>query len=191
MIHCESPLERDAAYHFEYHPLVASYQEQPSVEYWYDKFGVQHRYYPDFRIDFIDGKELHIEVKHTRNLNNKKVRDQLEAVAKRFAEQNRAFRVMTEQEIRREPLFGNLKQLHNANKKSSELVPMTGLLTQLVGGPSWLFGKLSNMLDGVNKVLRLVRTNHLHVDLELPLSDDAAVWLPNTQGGTKNGSFFL
>ena len=191
MIHCESPLERDAAYHFEYHPLVEGYQEQPSVEYWYDKFGVQHRYYPDFQIDFKDGRKLLIEVKPTRYLNTKKVRDQLEAVAKRFAEQDRPFRVLTEKEIRREPLFSNLKKMHRSNKKTAELVPHTVLVAKLEGGPSWLFGKLSDMLHGVNKVLRLVRSNHLQVDLELPLSSDALVWLPNTQGGTKNGSFFL
>src|SRR2546422_82822 len=80
MIHCESPLERDAVYHFEYRPLVVSYQEQPSIEYYYDRAGVQHRYYPDFRIDFKDGGVLFIEIKPARNLKTKKVRDQLEAV---------------------------------------------------------------------------------------------------------------
>jgi TnsA endonuclease N terminal len=191
MIHCESPLERDAAYHFEYHPLVNSYQEQPSVEYYYDAAGVQHRYYPDFRINFKDGSVLLIEIKPARYLTTKKVRDQLKYVAARFAEQKRPFRVMTETDIRREPLFGNLKKMHKANKLASELVPTSVLLTKLAGGPSWLFGKLSNTLDGVNKLLRLVRSNHLQVDLESPLSSDAMVWLPNTQGGTKNGSFHI
>lgn len=191
MVYCESPLERDAAYHFEYHPLVESYQEQPSIEHYYDAAGVQHRYYPDFRLNFKDGGVLLVEVKPGRYLTTRKVRTQLKFVAARFAEQNRAFRVMTEQEIRREPLFSNLKELHKACKKSTERMPASVLPTRLTGGPSWLLGKLSDLMEGKNKVLRLIRSNHLQIDLELPLSSDAVVSLPNTQGGTKNGSFLL
>ncbi len=191
MVHCESPLERDAAYHFEYHPLVASYQEQPSIEYYYDKKGVQHKYYPDFRVDFKDGRELWVEVKPKRYLKTKKVRNQLEAVATRFAEQNRAFRVMTEQEIRRQPLFSNLGQMYKSCRRATALVPTSTLLTRLTGGPTWQLGELSDRLVGINKVLRLVQSNHLQIDLELPLSNDAPIWLANTQGGAKNGSFFL
>lgn len=191
MVYCESPLERDAAYHFEFHPLVESYQEQPSVEYYYDAAGVQHRYYPDFQIIFKDGSVLLVEVKPARYLTTKKVRNQLKFVAARFAEQNRPFRVMTEQEIRREPLFSNLKELHKSCKKTAELVPNTVLSARLTGGPAWLLGELSDMMEGTNKVLRLIRSNHLQVDLEAPLSSDALVWLPSTQGGTQNGSFLL
>lgn len=165
MVHCESPLERDAVYHFEYHPLVESYQEQPSVEYYYDAAGAQHRYYPDFQLNFTDGRVLLVEVKPVRYLTIKKVRDQLTYVAARFAEQNRLFRVMTEQEIRREPLFSNLKELHQSCKTSAEQVPASVLSTRLTGGPSWLLGKLSDIMSGKNMVLRLVRSNHLQVDL--------------------------
>jgi len=190
MVYCESPLERDAVYHFEYHPEVESYQEQPSLEYYYDAAGVQHRYYPDFRIDFKDGRVLLVEVKPMKYLAKKKVRDQLKFVAARLAEQNRPFRVMTELEIRRDPLFSNLKKLNKSCKKAAALVPTSVLSARLTGGPTWLLGKLNDMMEGPAKVLQLIRSNHLQVDLEAPLSADAKVWLPNTKGET-HGSFFL
>lgn len=188
MVHWESTLERDAILHFEYHPLLVSYQEQPSIEIYYDKEGAQHRYFPDFRLDFQDGRELYVEVKPARVLATRLVREKLQSVAKRFEEQGRHFRVITEDDIRREPLLSNLKSIHLSSKRTAQAVPDKQLMGTLSGGPFWKLANLVCHFKGIQKVLRLVRSNHLSVDLEKPLTDDCDVWTPNAQGGS-NGSF--
>lgn len=188
MVHWESMLERDAIFHFEYHPLVVSYQEQPSIEIYYDKEGEQHRYFPDFRLSFRDGDDLYLEVKPSRVLTTKVVRDKLQAVAKRFEEQGRRFRVITEDDIRRQPLLANLQKIHTASKRAAQKLPGAQLVKTLAGGPLWKLANLALQLSGVHQVLRLVQSNHLQIDLERPLTDDSDVWSSNTQGGTY-GSF--
>lgn len=190
MVHWESMLERDAIFHFEYHPLVTSYQEQPTIEIYYDKGGEQHRYFPDFKLTFRNGEDLYVEVKPARLLTTKVVRDKLQAVAKRFEEQGRRFRVMNEDDIRRQPLLTNLQKLHASSKRSAQKMPDAQLAKMLVGGPLWKLANLALQLLGVHQVLRLVRSNHLQIDLEKPLSDDSEVWSSSTQGGT-HGSFRL
>lgn len=188
MVHWESLLERDAIFHFEYHPLVMSYQEQPSIEIYYDSHGTPHRYFPDFRLNFRDGRELFVEVKPTQFLATKEVREKFQAVAKMFEEQGRRFRIMTEDDIRRQPLLSNLLRIHQSGKRASQVEPDARLVKTLTGGPLWTRANLVQQLLGVNKVYRLLCGNHLSVDLEASLSDDSEVWLANTQGGS-NGSF--
>jgi hypothetical protein len=188
MVHWESLLELDAIFHFEYHPSLLSYQEQPSLEIYYDKEGAQHRYFPDFRLDFQDGRELYVEVKPARVLATKLVREKLQSVAKRFEEQGRHFRVMTEEDIRREPLLSNLKSIHESSKHSAQAVPDAQLIGTLSGGPFWTLSTLVGHFNGIQKVLRLVCSNHLRIDLEKPLTDDCDVWAPNAQGDS-NGAF--
>ena len=188
MVHWESMLERDAILHFEYHPLVLSYQEQPSIEIYYDKDGEQHRYFPDFRLTFHDGEDLYVEIKPSRLLTIRLVRDKLQAIAKRFEEQGRRFRVMTEDDIRRQPLLTNLQKLHASSKRAAREMPNAQLVKTLAGGPLWKLANLALQLLGVHQVLRLVQSKHLQMDLEKPLSDDREVWSSITPGGP-HGTF--
>lgn len=188
MVHWESILERDAILHFEYHPLILSYQEQPSIEIYYDKEGEQRRYFPDFRLTFRDGEDLYIEVKPLRMLVIKAIHDKLQAVAIRFEEQGRRFRIMTEDDIRRQPLLENLQRLHSASKRAAQKIPDAQAAEKLSGGPNWKLANLSAQLLGIHNVLRLVQSNHLHIDLEKQLTDDSDVWSSRALGGTY-GSF--
>lgn len=54
MVQRESLLERDAILHFECHPLVVTYQAKSSIEIYYDREAICHKYFPDFRLDFSD-----------------------------------------------------------------------------------------------------------------------------------------
>lgn len=188
MVHWESMIERDAILHFEYHPLVLDYQEQPSIEIYYDRAGDQHQYFPDFRLTFIGSEDLFVEVKPVHVLATKVVRDKLQAISKRFNEQARLFRVMTEDDIRRQPLFGNLQKLHLASKRASQKMPNEELLRALSGGPRWKLANISSQLHGVQNVLRLVQANYLQIDLEKQITDNSDVWASGSEGGT-NGSF--
>lgn len=188
MVEWESLHERDAILHLEYHPLIVSYQEQPSIEIYYDPAGESHKYFPDFSALFDHGKELFIEIKPSRILKKRDVREKLEAVATRFEEQGRQFRVLTEVQIRRQPLISNLVAIHRSAKNASYRVSIEQLIRLLSGGPIWTFRELENQLGSAQKVIRLILANHLRVDFETKLSDDSAVWLVSSRGGD-HGSF--
>lgn len=182
MVHWESLHERDAILHLEYHPLVVSYQEQPSVEIYYDPAGNSHRYFPDFGALLLHGQERFYEIKPERFLKKPEVREKLGAVARRFEEMGRHFRVLTEREIRREPLFSNLQAIHRSAKKISLRDTDMQVAASLVAGPTWTFRDLVKQLGSTQSVLRLIRTGHLRADLEAELAGDAIVWLASAGG---------
>jgi hypothetical protein len=188
MVQWESLLELDAILHFEYHPLVRSYQEQPSVEIYYDKHGQQHKCYPDFRLTFNDESELYVEVKPSCDIATTVIRERLQAIARRFEEQGRRYRVMDETGIRRQPLLANLQALHESSKSAAQTISSQQLAKKLTGGPIWKLGDLINQLQGVQNVLRLVQAGYLLIDLEKPLSDDSDICSTDAGGGS-HGSF--
>jgi TnsA endonuclease N terminal len=187
MVHWESTFERDAILHLEYHPLVVSYQEQPTIEHYYDAAGECHQYVPDFRALFENGDEVFIEIKPERVLSRRDVRERLAAVAKRFEEQGRRFRVMTEKDIRRQPLFGNLRALHRAAKVRRPRGYDQQLVLDLEPRLKWTFKELVEGVGSTQGALRLIRMNHLEVDLEATLADHANVWLVGSEGGANVG----
>lgn len=189
MVHWESLLERDAILLFEYHPWVTNYQEQPSIEHYYDTTGKVRRYIPDFRLDFHDGGTLLIEVKPAQILAQKEVRLKYEAVAKRLVEQGKRFRILTENDIRRLPLFENLQRLHSSSKKAATSVSPKALLGDLPDGKNWTIKQLSDALGGTSNVFKLIRSNHLQIDLESELMETSEVWARNYNLGGKNDSF--
>lgn len=188
MVHWESLLERDAIFHFEYHPLVVKYQEQPSIEFYYDQHGEQHRYIPDFLVTFKDDSELLVEIKYVCDLASKKARDKYKAVAQRFEEQGRRFRIMTELDIRREPLLSNLQHIHRGGKRIAQTESEVQLAKTLAGSSHLTLANAVAQLKGLHNVLRLVRSNHLLVNLEVPLSDDSDIFLTKKEGG-HHGAF--
>jgi TnsA endonuclease N terminal len=190
MVHWESFHERDTILHLEYHPLVVNYQEQPSVEIYYDEHGEARRYVPDFLVVFADGRELLIEVKPKKKLADPIIAAKLGAVAKRFEEQGRPFRVLTEEHIRRQPLFGNLQRVHSNCKPATEHASRQELLMIFGELPAKPFGPLAGQLGGDARVFRLLRSGVLRVDLERELTNDSAVFLGDAKGGP-NGSFCI
>jgi hypothetical protein len=188
MVHWESLLERDAIYQFEYHPKIVKYQEQPSIEIYYDKEGRPHRYFPDFLVTFEDDDELLVEIKHVCDLTSKKAREKYQNIAKRFEEQGRRFRIMTEVDIRREPLLSNLQHIHRSGRRVAQTETETQLAKTLTANSCWTLANLIARLKGLHNVMRLVRSNHLQVNLEAPLNDDSEVFLTEKKGG-HHGSF--
>ena len=186
MVHWESFLERDAILHFEYHPLVTSYQEQPSVELFYDEGGEVRTYYPDFRVEFDDGRDLLIEVKPASKLEKPDVKAKLDAVARRFEEQGRAFRVLTEADIRREPLFSNLRRLHEVTRLArdvNELPPPA-----LPVGNKWSLGTFVRAMADEARAYTMLGLGHVRTDLEKELSEDSDICLEGAEGGP-DGAF--
>lgn len=183
MVQWESLLERDAILMFEYHCEVRTYQEQPSVEAYYDDAHRPHRYYPDFGVIVKEGQQILYEVKHEVDLAKPHIKRKLEAVAKRLAEQGRPFRILTEKEIRRTPLFTNLQRLHASSKQRVSSSDLSHFVDKLSGGPVWTFLDIAGQLGSEAHALALIGSGWLRADLEQLITDDSKVWLPGSIGG--------
>lgn len=192
MVQWESLLERDAILALEYLHEVATYQEQPSVEIYYDGSDQPRRYVPDFLAVFGDGRELLIEIKPEARVATKETSEKLGAIAKRFDEQGRHYRVLTEKDIRREPFFGNLRRLHSSGRRLLRASCADALMQQLGEGPVWTISQAARQIDGIEKVLQLVALSRLRIDLSVPIVATSPVWLASTDAaGGRHGSFLL
>lgn len=192
MVQWESLLERDAILALEYLHEVATYQEQPSVEIYYDESHQPRRYVPDFRAVFADGRELIIEIKPQARIETKEIGEKLAAIARRFEEQGRSYRVLTEIDIRREPFFSNLERLHGSGRRLARASCADEQMQRLGEGPVWTMSQAAQQVGGTEKVLQLVALGRLRIDLSLPIVATSPVWLAGTDAaGGHHGSFLL
>lgn len=190
MVQWESLIERDAILLFEFHPLVLSYQEQPSKEVYYDDDGWQRVCYPDFLLRFVGSHELLVEVKPHRKLARPSVRLKLDQIARHFEQQGRPYRVLTEVEVRRQPLHDNLKLLRNAQQQCCNRRDLQEMATSIDKNQRHSLQSLSAKLGSESAALYLIACGALRTDLEQPISPESVVWsASNMEAG--HGAFFI
>jgi hypothetical protein len=180
-VYWESILERDAILLFEMHPLVLSYQEQPLVDTYYDEDGVAHECYPDFLLQTVGGHELLVEVKHHADLHQPSMKRKLERIALHYANQGRAYRVITEREIRRAPLHANLQRIWDAGR-AFEIPPRAhDVVDELSVMHVYTVATVARMVGGEQTVFALIGVGRLRANLEEQLSSASCVWTSNNR----------
>lgn len=110
MVAGESWLELDAIPLFEFSAAVATYEEQPLLVDYPDELKIRN-YYPDFLITHTDETQCWIEVKPSKKLLEPKNAAKYRAIAAHFLRQGQTYRILTEEDIYREPLRSNLRLL--------------------------------------------------------------------------------
>lgn len=183
VVQWESLLERDAVMLFEFHPDVVSYQEQPSIETYYDDEDLPRRYIPDFSVTFRNGTVIHVEVKPLARLASKKTARKYELVARHYARMGKIFRLLTEAELRREPRYSVLRQLREASKNPLTPTQTASCLRQLGEADRLTLGDAAQRI-GKPQVLRMIGIDQLRVDFDKALADEAFVWLKSFKGGS-------
>jgi len=190
VVHWESLLERDAIMLFEMHPLVVSYQEQPSEEIYYDTSGQARSCYPDFLLRLTHGGQILVEIKRNIDLKRTSVTEKLQLIALRFAEQERPYRILSETQIHREPLRSNLQDLWEARRiacigaEAAAAIDALGVTQQLT------LKELTAVIGDKQLVLAAIADGRLRTDLEKPLGPASLVWSSkNWEAG--NGAFEL
>lgn len=167
MVAWESKLERDACLLFEFSRAVAIYREQPERITYYIG-GEPFAYYPDFELVLTSGELLHVEVKPKAKL--RKLREKLSAIELHYSRIGRNFRVMTEDDIRVEPLLSNLKVLAYHNRQlditDAQLRSWQGLVEE---GKATTVEDAQRILGDVKKVYRLLAAGYLVSDLHVLL----------------------
>ena len=176
VVHWESLLERDAIMLFEMHPLVVSYQEQPSEEIYYDTSGQARSCYPDFLLRLTHGGQILVEIKRNIDLKRTSVTEKLQLIALRFAEQERPYRILSETQIRREPLRSNLQDLWEARRIAC-IGPETAAAIDALGvTQQFTLKELTALIGDKQLVLAAIADGRLRTDLEKPLGPASLVW---------------
>lgn len=165
MVAWESLLELDAILLLEISQGVVSYQEQPALIQ-YAQGTEQREYYPDLEVILNDGSLLHLEVKASRELDKPDIAGKYQAIAADYVHRDFPFRVVTEQEIRREPLLSNAQLLFSLLRHPSPIDLDTTRLEEMSFPTS--FESAAATL-GRKTLLRLIAYGHLACDITQPL----------------------
>ena len=168
MVEYESLLERDAILLFEFSSGIVSYQEQPEMIYYNDGDKTR-QYFPDFEVVLITGEIIHFEIKPFDVLSKPELLEKFGAIAVHYQSHRAEFRILTDQNIRREPLHSNLKFLASLKEPESSLEGAFGICKQrLLLDPICSVSALSQgFMKG--EVFRLIALSKLICDLEQKL----------------------
>jgi hypothetical protein len=177
----ESSLEFDACFHFEYCPDVDSFEAQPEG-YHYEYLGKTLSYTPDFLVaDRVHGHRF-IEIKPASKVVSAEFRNKFAAKKKAASELGFELILVTDRQIRINPILDNLKILHRYSGVRS-FTPLHLKLLDLVKSTGAL--KLESLVikTGEEKGLVLSHTlawisiGELKADLsESPLGFNSIVW---------------
>jgi hypothetical protein len=187
MVAWESPLERDGILLMELSPGVISYQEQPEeISYWDGESMCI--YVPDLHAYLWNEALLIIEVKPVKELERPVVKEKYTRIAEALLEQGKCFLLLTEQEIRQEPQFSNLKLLlYWYNHAPTPLPTAKEISTRLKGRNQ---ATIQDCLDifGASIAYALIAKGLLVADLSLVLTPASPVRLP--EGGSDAAIYF-
>lgn len=156
MVAWESLLELDAILLLEFSWGVISYREQPALIQYHDGNKVRD-YYPDFELVLDDGSLIHLEVKPTSELAKPAIQAKYQAIATHYQSRQHAYRIVTEQEIQREPLQSNVRALaYLSGKISQQQLPDTQAVVSAVGSDELPFHVAERTLSR-EMTLRLIK----------------------------------
>ena len=168
MVAWESLLERDMILLMEFSQGIVQFREQPELVL-YDDGDVQRRYFPDFEITTSAHVLEHIEVKSEAQLRRPVIEQKLSLVANNYAQRGLKYRVLSDRDIRREPLLGNLKLLAHARRLSPEVEFVRDEVRKLLKSGEINFQYLEKQL-GRDLLIKLIACGDVRCDLHLSLT---------------------
>ena len=121
MVRCESLLEFDALFLFEFARGVRAFEEQPiSIEYSLN--GRSRRYTPDFGVSWADGRRWFVEVKPSEKLAETQTAEKFKTLKLWFRSRGHTLVVLSELQIRRPVRLRQIRELLRdfAAEKSDE-----------------------------------------------------------------------
>ena len=179
----ESLLERDAILLFEFTPAVITYREYQQREIYYD--GTKPRdYYPDFLLELSNERSVLVEVKPYSELQRPRIKTKFAAIAQHFHHVNRWFRILTDQEIRRQPYLDNLTRLAYYKRQFSYESLHVLALERLRQEQPVPLRKCVDDFGGERVVLCLIANEVLRVDMNKHLTSETPVYI--NEGGHQN-----
>ena len=179
MVHCESILESKAALYFEISPYVKSYIAQPSREIYYDKDFEPRIYFPDFNVVLLDDSELDVEVKPKSKLYRPDIKEKFEAIIHRYQEQDRLFKILTDEVLLCEPFHSNLQKLRYHRRMDQKSDLFLKIAEQLSQRDFSTLQDVSKIIGYEHHAYDLIAMGYLGTDFRKPLQLTNQVWLNN------------
>lgn len=174
-IHWESLLERDACLLLEFSSGIKNYQEQPRKVQISSSGQPDQVQYPDFEISTTDGEVGYLEVKHSSQFSRPEVKEKLRLLQEHLEDEGYFYRVLTEMEIRRQPLLPNLWRL--LTYRSHFIKPIHTDLANKIGSGlhETTFNGLSKILGSTQPVMTLLADQHWVFDLNKELNSETVL----------------
>lgn len=180
VVMCESRLEKDCCYHFEYDPDVVQYESQPEGFY-YDFNGKKRPYTPDFLVIYHDGTLEYVEVKPYSKTLLKTFKQEFSA--RKEAANRRGFGLVlvTDKQIRDGYFLKNVELVHRYSGCIAGDELTTRVYSYLIAQNTM---KISDLADSIGEsigrvfasVLRLIAVGKAGVDLDIAqLSESTTV----------------
>lgn len=171
-IRCQSLLELDACRFLEFSPDVRSYEEQVEVEVEVSP-GIRRLVRPDFHVVCHGRSMVVVEVKPAEKLKQEKTKARIELLREHFAALGIPYRVLTEAELRQQPLQKNLVRLMAFRSFGPWCVP-DEVREHLPKQPLAL-GDLVDRIRDFQLVMRLLGNQMLFTDLSMPICWNSSV----------------
>lgn len=174
MIPCESTLERDAILFLEFAPDVVRYEAQPiRISYLLD--GELRHYFPDFEVEYANGRIIHLEVKPSKKLAKPEIKHRYDAIARHYERGEIGFQILTERELRAKALLDNLRLLAYHMPRAEDEAELMDSQLQLSMLPASTVGGAAVVLGDIKLVYRLLAANYLYCNLNEPITNDTYV----------------
>ena len=182
LVHCEGLLELDAAYLFELHPQIVRYGEQPAPITYADGDRIR-RYTPDFELHLTCGSTVWIEVKPIRSLAEDEVHRKMVLVQSAMRCSRRRLLLLTDRELRSEPLQSNARTIYRLAENSLPTVAAAevAVLKHAEMLPLPLAKAVAVFADAGSNVYSLLLLGALRCDLSRPIGPRTLVYLAKDQ----------
>lgn len=151
-IMCESSIEFDACFHFEYDRDVVSFESQPlGIEFTANN--KTRRYTPDFRVFYSDGSERLVEIKPQSKTRSADFLYDFELKRQAYADLGHQLLLVTDQQIRAIPFLDNLKLLNKYASFQPDSELQQSILNSLRSVPDSTLGQISEELNASLSIL--------------------------------------
>jgi hypothetical protein len=167
MIRCESLLEMHAVRLAEFARDIQSIEEQPFVLR-YRASGRARRYTPDFRFRWKDGRDWVVEVKPQEKMALPRNQSKFARIADVISESGSTFVVLTEAQLRRDPLNDQIDQWLRRRRflfPSTASAHLSELWADCVGKAHCSLTEAEQALGGKDVVQQLLADRDLVCDL--------------------------
>ncbi|MEO3432311.1 TnsA endonuclease N-terminal domain-containing protein [Inquilinus sp. CAU 1745] len=178
----ESQLEYDCLRLMEVDNSVDAFFAQPEMLP-YRHEGIMRRYYPDLYVEYGDGRAEMVEVKYQADADDPDNAELFAVFAAAYAERGINYRVMTENDVRRQPLLTNVTiMLEDRDRAPNERLKLRVAEAFAVRRPSTL-GDLEATLgfepERRGDLYGMAIRGHFEIDIEsAPLSADSRITSP-------------
>jgi len=189
MVSWESIHELNAIRLFEFNPAIAGYLEQPCTEVYYDEHGKLREFTPDFRVDWLSGECLWVEVKTDDYVSYPPSQKRLAQISMSMQASSKHYRILKSSEIVQGPRFQNILELESRSRIELD-AEVIFAINSLDRKRLYTIEEMGAHIGGEHWVLPAVAKNRLRTDISQTITKQSQVWHPdNREAG--DGSFSI